>query len=292
MEQKTKIILISVAVLAIATASLGTYSYLSSRHEVHKAVKLNNSSNKKSSGDSSSDKTNDPDFDKSTDKYAKSDYAKQLAQNSKYEINKKLDWNVDDIIKTPKNSDYNYDENAKRFIANRAGVYKDSDYTSTVKKISTVKAKEEFRNATDEEYEAITNRLNEGLTKYAQYLQESAQAGGSSGEMSDLGKEVFTSYFSESESQISQLRYLILVGIKLKVDQSTLRVKATDNPNSKAFEVVLTNEDGSEQMAYITGYYDQVVNYFNIYDSTLLKDGAVAYDKNLIENADRPGQQH
>lgn len=291
MEQKTKLILISVAVLAIVCVSVGTYTYFNSKHKIHTAVTLNNSSNKKSTGDSS-DKSNDPDFDKSEDKYAKSDYAKQLAQDSKYEINKKLDWKVDDIIKAPKHSDYVYDENAKRFIMNRAGVYKDSDYTDTIKKISTVKAKEDFRNATDAEYEAISNRLNEGLAKYARYLQESAQSGGSSAEMSDLGKEVFTSYFSESEVQISQLRYLILSGIQLKADQSTLRVKATDNPNSKAFEIVLTNEGGSEQLAYITGYYDQVVNYFNIYDSTLLKDGAVAYDKNLIENADRAGQQH
>lgn len=279
----------------VATAICGASIYGLSRTEGSPIYGFfNNSANEQTDKTENSKNT-------SEEKSKKSEIAENLvdseqsisdARNSKFEMNRKLDWSVDDILKTPTDDDYVYKEDdPSRRVKNHVGVKESKFYAKQVEAFSAVNANRKYRNATDETYESARQFVSTAFSALQSRLKALYDERISSAGDPELEK-IYREYFGSDSKYLVNLGDAMNVdGHNLEIDENTFRLKMTSNQDEGvyAFEVILVDKTSKKQMAYVSGFYNSKVQYLKVTSSIFLKDGAVAKDKWSYE---APGLQY
>ncbi len=213
---------------------------------------------------------------------ADSEEAKRDAENSKFPMNRINTWSVDDILKTPKNTDYKYNEDdPARKLPNDEGVSKPSDYKRLVQSYSAVYQNRKYRNAKDDTYESARNEFSSVLTILQDYQRKIMESTATAGADDEYTKIVIE-HFNSDDKYLKELVTIIQASnANLEIDPDTFRLKMTSNEDSGvyAFETIVRDKDSKEQFAYVSGFYNSKLNYFDVTSSFMLLDGAVAFDK-------------
>lgn len=215
---------------------------------------------------------------------ANSEEAKRDAENSKFPMNRINTWSADDILKTPKNTDYKYNEDdPARKLPNDEGVGKPSDYKRLVQSYSAVYQNRKYRNARDDTYESARNEFSSVLSVLQDFerkvLASTATAGA---DADDEYKKILIDHFNSDGKYLTELITIIRAdNANLEIDPDTFRLKMTSNEDGGvyAFETIVRDKDSKEQFAYVSGFYNSKLHYFNVTSSFMLLDGAVAFDK-------------
>lgn len=215
---------------------------------------------------------------------ANSEEAKRDAENSKFPMNRINTWSADDILKTPKNTDYKYNEDdPARKLPNDEGVGKPSDYKRLVQSYSAVYQNRKYRNAKDDTYESARNEFSSVLSVLQDFerkvLASTATAGA---DADDEYKKILIDHFNSDGKYLTELITIIRAdNANLEIDPDTFRLKMTSNEDGGvyAFETIVRDKDSKEQFAYVSGFYNSKLHYFNVTSSFMLLDGAVAFDK-------------
>lgn len=204
------------------------------------------------------------------------------ARNSKFEMNKKIDWSPDDILKTPVDDNYVYKEDdPERKIRNHVGVREAKYYRKQIEAFSSVNANKGYRNATDEVYETGRNFVKTAFDALQARLKTLYDKRVSSAGDEELDK-IYREYFgSDSQYLVNLGDAMNIDGHNLEIDENTFRLRMTSNQDEGvyAFEVILVDKTSKKQMAYVSGYYNSKVQYLKVTSSIFLKDGAVEKDK-------------
>ena len=207
-------------------------------------------------------------------------------------MNRKLDWSVDDILKTPTDDDYVYkEEDPSRRVKNHVGVKESKFYAKQVEAFSAVNANRKYRNATDETYESARQFVSTAFSTLQSRLKTLYDERISSAGDPELEK-IYREYFGSDSKYLVNLGDAMNVdGHNLEIDENTFRLKMTSNQDEGvyAFEVILVDKTSKKQMAYVSGFYNSKVQYLKVTSSIFLKDGAVAKDKWSYE---APGLQY
>lgn len=244
---------------------------------------FNNSANEQSSGktekvEESKKKTKE----ERAENLADSEQSLTDARNSKFEMNRKIDWSPDDILKTPVDDDYDYKaEDPERKIRNHVGVRESKYYRKQIEAFSSVNANKGYRNATDEVYETGRNFVKTAFDAFQSRLKKLYEERVSSAGDEDLNK-IYREYFgSDSQYLVNLGDAMNVSGHNLEIDENTFRLRMTSNQDEGvyAFEVILVDKTSKKQIAYVSGYYNSKVQYLKVTSSIFLKDGAVAKDK-------------
>lgn len=245
---------------------------------------FNNTANEQSSGktekveDSNKKKTKE----ERAENLADSEQSLTDARNSKFEMNRKIDWSPDDILKTPVDDDYVYKEDdPERKIKNHVGVRESKYYRKQIEAFSSVNANKGYRNATDDVYEEARNFVKTAFDALQARLKTLYDKRVSSAGDEELDK-IYREYFGSDSQYLVNLGDAMNVdGHNLEIDENTFRLRMTSNQDEGvyAFEVILVDKDSKKQMAYVSGYYNSKVQYLKVTSSIFLKDGAVAKDK-------------
>lgn len=213
---------------------------------------------------------------------ANSEEAKRDAENSKFPMNRINTWSADDILKTPKNTDYKYNEDdPARKLPNDEGVGKPSDYKRLVQSYSAVYQNRKYRNAKDDTYEAARNEFSSVLTILQDY-QRKVMASTATAGADDEYTKIVIEHFNSDDKYLKELVTIIQAdNANLEIDPDTFRLKMTSNEDGGvyAFETIVRDKESKEQFAYVSGFYNSKLNYFNVTSSFMLLDGAVAFDK-------------
>ena len=213
---------------------------------------------------------------------ANSEEAKRDAENSKFPMNRINTWSADDILKTPKNTDYKYNEDdPARKLPNDEGVGKPSDYKRLVQSYSAVYQNRKYRNAKDDTYETARNEFSSVLTILQDY-QRKVMASTATAGADDEYTKIVIEHFNSDDKYLKELVTIIQAdNANLEIDPDTFRLKMTSNEDGGvyAFETIVRDKDSKEQFAYVSGFYNSKLNYFNVTSSFMLLDGAVAFDK-------------
>lgn len=213
---------------------------------------------------------------------ADSEEAKRDAENSKFPMNRINTWSADDILKTPKNTDYKYNEDdPARKLPNDEGVGKPSDYKRLVQSYSAVYQNRKYRNAKDDTYEAARKEFSSVLTILQDY-QRKVMASTATAGADDEYTKIVIEHFNSDDKYLKELVTIIQAdNANLEIDPDTFRLKMTSNEDGGvyAFETIVRDKDSKEQFAYVSGFYNSKLNYFNVTSSFMLLDGAVAFDK-------------
>lgn len=237
---------------------------------------LNNDANKTGDGSNSN---NQSDSNTSTDPKAyDSKEAKEANAKSRFPANKDESWKLESIFRTPVNADYVYDPKIKRVGRNETGVTSVDGYKRTVETYSTVKANTQYRNASDDVYEKAMNRLIEGTTKLSDAYLKQVATNASLFNTDEITK-IRNQYFGSDLSTMRQFPEAVLISKGLVMDKSTFKLRYTTNDGIYAFEVMFNAKDSGEQFMYMSGFYNEKLNYFDVQASVYMKDGAVAKDK-------------
>ena len=244
---------------------------------------FNNSANEQSSGktekvEESKKKTKE----ERAENLADSEQSLTDARNSKFEMNRKIDWSPDDILKTPVDDDYDYKaEDPERKIRNHVGVRESKYYRKQIEAFSSVNANKGNRNATDEVYETGRNFVKTAFDAFQSRLKKLYDERVSSAGDEELNK-IYREYFgSDSQYLVNLGDAMNVSGHNLEIDENTFRLRMTSNQDEGvyAFEVILVDKTSKKQIAYVSGYYNSKVQYLKVTSSIFLKDGAVAKDK-------------
>lgn len=244
---------------------------------------FNNSANEQSSGktekvEESKKKTKE----ERAENLADSEQSLTDARNSKFEMNRKIDWSPDDILKTPVDDDYDYKaEDPERKIRNHVGVRESKYYRKQIEAFSSVNANKGYRNATDEVYETGRNFVKTAFDAFQSRLKKLYDERVSSAGDEELNK-IYREYFgSDSQYLVNLGDAMNVSGHNLEIDENTFRLRMTSNQDEGvyAFEVILVDKTSKKQIAYVSGYYNSKVQYLKVTSSIFLKDGAVAKDK-------------
>lgn len=215
-------------------------------------------------------------------KLATDEQAQKDAENSKFPANKILTWQASDILKEPVNKDYEYKINDdKRIIQNDTGVRKPDDYARQLKAYSKVYANEQFRNPTDETYEAARNDFSTAIDELQKNLAENDKNGRSSAG-NDALQKLYIQYFNSDGQYLANLNSMLALSkFNLEVDPDGFRMKMTKSADNGvyAFEGILRDKSSKEQYTYTSGYYNSKTHDFDVRNSIFLMDGAVAKDK-------------
>lgn len=213
---------------------------------------------------------------------ADSEEAKRDAENSKFPMNRINTWSVDDILKTPKNTDYKYNEDdPARKLPNDEGVGKPSDYKRLIQSYSAVYQNRKYRNAKDDTYADARNEFSSVLTILQDYQRKVMESTATAGADDEYTKIVIE-HFNSDDKYLKELVTIIQADhANLEIDPDTFRLKMTSNEDGGvyAFETIVRDKDSKEQFAYVSGFYNSKLNYFNVTSSFMLLDGAVAFDK-------------
>lgn len=213
---------------------------------------------------------------------ADSDEAKNDAKNSKFPMNRINSWSPDDIIKTPKHTDYKYDaHDPARKLPNDEGVRKPSDYKELVKSYSAVAQNRRYRNATDETYESARNEFSSVLSILQDYQKRAIESTATAGGDEEYTKILIDHFDSDGKYLDGLITIMRSDQVNLEVDPDTFRIKMTENEDSGvyAFETIVRDKDSKEQLGYVSGFYNSKLKYFDITSSFMLLDGAVQFDK-------------
>ena len=246
---------------------------------VAKWFNLNNDANK--TGDKNGSKDGSNNSNESNDPLAyNSKEAKEANAKSKFDANKDESWKLESIYKDPVNFNYVYDPKAKRAGSNDTGVTSVDGYKRQVEIYSTVKANTKYRNATDETYGKSINRLEEGVNKlqdeYLRMLKSKASAF-----VSEEIEKVKIQYFASDFSSMRQFPEAISISNGLTMDKSTFKLRYTSSKGVYAFEVMFNSKKDGQQFVYMSGFYNEQLNYFQVRAAVYMMDGAVAKDKYL-----------
>ena len=143
-------------------------------------------------------------------------------------------------------------------------------YKRQVEIYSTVKANTRYRNATDETYGKSINRLEEGVNKlqdeYLRMLKSKASAF-----VSEEIEKVKIQYFASDFSSMKQFPEAISISNGLTMDKSTFKLRYTSSKGVYAFEVMFNSKKDGQQFMYMSGFYNEQLNY--------LQDFSTGYQK-------------
>ena len=202
--------------------------------------------------------------------------------SSKSDTDKKSDSESDvSLIKTPANSDYNYDATASRKDADIAPVQSDDYYKDKVAEMSNSVANDNA--ATDDVRAKFTAYWGEIVSAIKQYRDVQNQYGeAASPEAANLLNDIYGKYLGTGNTTKAILD--AYSHLDMNIDNSTLRMSAPIN-NVSRFSMILLGADNQQYM-YVTGNYNVSDNSLRNVSATYLKDGAVARDKvNLSEQS-------
>lgn len=202
--------------------------------------------------------------------------------SSKSDTDKKSDSESDvSLIKTPANSDYNYDANAPRKDTDIAPVQSDDYYKDKVAEMSNSVANDNA--AADDVRAKFTAYWGEIVSAIKQYRDVQNQYGeAASPEAANLLNDIYGKYLGTGNTTKAILD--AYSHLDMNIDNSTLRMSAPIN-NVSRFSMILLGADNQQYM-YVTGNYNVSDNSLRNVSATYLKDGAVARDKvNLSEQS-------
>lgn len=229
--------------------------------------------NSNASPDSSSKETIDP-------KAYNSKEAKEANANSRFAANKDESWKLQSIYRQPVNSNYVYDPKTPRAGKNETGVSSVDSYKRQIEVYSTVKANTQYRNATDDTYEKAKNRLIEATDLLQQAYLSQLDTKANRFDATQIDK-IKIQYFASDFSSMKQFSEAVVISGGLRLDDSTFKLRYTSTDGVYAFEGMFNSAKTGEQAMYMSGFYDEKLNYFKVKAAIYMMDGAVAKDKYL-----------
>ena len=242
---------------------------------------FNNSANELKSSKIEEKKTEDEENEESR-LLANSEEAKRDAENSQFAMNKINTWSAEDILKTPKHTDYQYKKSdPERKVENTRGVNDEKYYKKQIESFSSVYQNRKYRNATDETYEKARNSFANAMNTLQDHQRQNAESGGASGRSEDFQRLMIEYFNSDGQYLKNVLSAMQISNSNLELDPDTFRLKMTSNESSGvyAFEAIMKEKSSGEQYAYVSGYYNAKLDYFDVTSSIYLLDGAVGFDK-------------
>ena len=213
---------------------------------------------------------------------ADSEEAKRDAENSRFAMNKINSWSVEDILKKPQNADYQYKKSdPERKVENTRGVNNESYYKKQIESFSSVYQNRKYRNATDETYEKARNSFSDAMNLIQEHQKQTEESGGASGKSEDFQKIMIEHFNSDGQYLKNVISAMQISKSNLELDADTFRLKMTSNESKGvyAFEAIMKEKSSGQQYAYVSGYYNSKLDYFDVTSSIYLLDGAVGFDK-------------
>lgn len=193
------------------------------------------------------------------------------SSNSDKESGKSTSENDTSLIKTPANSDYQYDANAPRELTSVEPVQSDNYYSDKVKDLSRGSSNDD--KASNDERTAFNNYWNEIVASMNQLKSMNVQAVSQESVM--LAQEIYSKYLGTTDSARRIVDAYTFLDINNDANELHL---SSPNGNLSRFSLIIYGKDGQQYM-YITGFYNKDTNSLRSVASTYLKDGAVARDK-------------
>lgn len=193
------------------------------------------------------------------------------SSSSDKESGKSTSENDTSLIKTPANSDYQYDANAPRELASVEPVQSDDYYSDKVKDLSRGSSNND--KASNDERTAFNNYWNEIVASMNQLKDMNVQAVSQESVM--LTQEIYSKYLGSTDSARRIVDAYTFLDINNDANELHL---SSPNGNLSRFSLIIYGKDGQQYM-YITGFYNKDTNSLRSVASTYLKDGAVARDK-------------
>ena len=242
---------------------------------------FNNSANELKSSKIEED-TDTEEVDKNSRLSADSEEAKRDAENSQFAMNKINSWSAEDILKTPKHLDYQYKKSdPDRKVENTRGVNDEKYYKKQIESFSSVYQNRKYRNATDETYEKARNSFANVMNILQDHQRQNQASGGASGRSEDFQRLMIEHFNSDGQYLKNLLSAMQISNSNLELDPDTFRLKMTSNESDGvyAFEAIMNEKSTGEQYAYVSGYYNSKLDYFDVTSSIYLLDGAVGFDK-------------
>ena len=198
--------------------------------------------------------------------------AKEANANSKFEANKDESWKLDSIYRKPVHSDYVYDSKAKRVSRNDTGVSSVDSYKRQIEIYST------YRNAKDETYEKSKKRFIEAIGLLQKEYLSQLDTKANRFDATQIDK-IKIQYFASDFSSMKQFSEASVIAKGMKLDESTFKLRYTSSDGVYAFEGMLNSEKTGEQVMYMSGFYNEKLNYFQVKAAIYMMDGAVEKDK-------------
>lgn len=242
---------------------------------------FNNSSNELKVSKIEEDKS-EGDEEKNSRLLADSEEAKRDAENSQFAMNKINTWSAEDILKTPKHLDYQYKKSdPERKVENTRGVNNEAYYKKQIESFSSVYQNRKYRNATDETYEKARNSFANVMNLLQDHQKQNAESGGASGKSEDFQRLMIEHFNSDGQYLKNVISAMQISNSNLELDPDTFRLKMTSNESNGvyAFEAIMKEKSTGEQYAYVSGFYNAKLDYFDVTSSIYLLDGAVSFDK-------------
>lgn len=193
------------------------------------------------------------------------------SSNSDKESGKPTSENDTSLIKTPANSDYQYDANAPRELTSVEPVQSDDYYSDKVKDLSRGSSNND--KAGNDERTAFNNYWNEIVASMNQLKDMNVQAVSQESVM--LTQEIYSKYLGSTDSARRIVDAYTFLDINNDANELHL---SSPNGSLSRFSLIIYGKDGQQYM-YITGFYNKDTNSLRSVASTYLKDGAVARDK-------------
>ena len=94
-------------------------------------------------------------------------------------------------------------------------------------------------------------------------------------------EKVKIQYFASDFSSMKQFPEAISISNGLTLDKSTFKLRYTSSKGVYAFEVMFNSKKDGQQFMYMSGFYNEQLNYFQVRAAVYMMDGAVAKDKYL-----------
>lgn len=218
--------------------------------------------------DNSNNKKN---ANKKSGKSGESSKQSSSSSNSDKESGKSNNDSDTSLIKTPANSDYQYDANAPRELTSVEPVQSDNYYSDKVKDLSRGSSNND--KAGNDERTAFNNYWNEIVASMNQLKDMNVQA--VSQESIMLTQEIYSKYLGSTDSARRIVDAYTFLDINNDANELHL---SSPNGSLSRFSLIIYGKDGQQYM-YITGFYNKDTNSLRSVASTYLKDGAVARDK-------------
>lgn len=218
--------------------------------------------------DNSNNKKN---ANKKSGKSGESSKQSSSSSNSDKESGKSNNDSDTSLIKTPANSDYQYDANAPRELTSVEPVQSDNYYSDKVKDLSRGSSNND--KAGNDERTAFNNYWNEIVASMNQLKDMNVQAVSQESVM--LTQEIYSKYLGSTDSARRIVDAYTFLDINNDANELHL---SSPNGSLSRFSLIIYGKDGQQYM-YITGFYNKDTNSLRSVASTYLKDGAVARDK-------------
>lgn len=222
-------------------------------------LKVDDTSNNKKNANKKSGQSNNSSKQSSSESESTKESSKSNSENDT------------SLIKTPANSDYQYDANAPRELTSVEPVQSDNYYSDKVKDLSRGSSNDD--KASNDERTAFNNYWNEIVASMNQLKSMNVQAVSQESVM--LAQEIYSKYLGTTDSARRIVDAYTFLDINNDANELHL---SSPNENLSRFSLIIYGKDGQQYM-YITGFYNKDTNSLRSVASTYLKDGAVARDK-------------